>query len=148
MISFHHQALRMAAGAILLAFFPLAGLFAQQPDGGRSSIHQTESEFHRWDELKIDSAHGGFLKGRELARHGKYRSAAREFRRARVRNKSFALFDLGLLAAAESRYARALSYFRQSYRVRKDSTCLEEIHNTRRLVREHGNSNVKTGDSK
>lgn len=111
--------------------------FAQYSDTGHATIHQTQSLLHRWDKLKIDSRCKEFQKGKEDARKGKLWAATREFEKGLIHNRSYSLFDLGLVSLAESRLAKALSYFRGSYKVQKDSICLEEIKNTERLIREH-----------
>ncbi len=128
---------------------PLSGdamAVQQRVDPGRASIHRTQSALHQWDELKIDSSHAEFLKGKAFAQEGNLRSAAREFKKGLRHHRSYALFDLGLVASAETRYTRALSYFRSSYRVKKDKTCLEEIRRMKRLIREHLMSKEKKAD--
>lgn len=111
--------------------------FAQYSNTGHATIHQTQSRLHRWDEIKIDSSCKEFQKGKEDARKGKFGAATREFKKGLIHNRSYSLFDLGVVSLAESRLAQALSHFRGSYKVQKDSICLEEIKNTERLIREH-----------
>ena len=111
--------------------------YAQYSDTGHATIHQTQSLLHRWDELKIDSSCKEFQRGKEYAREGKLRAAIREFKKGLIHNRSYSLFDLGVVSSAESRFTQALSYFRDSYTAQKDSICLKQIKNTERLIREH-----------
>ena len=110
---------------------------SQISDSTHPTVHQTQSSLHRWDDLKIDSGFGEFLSGREYAREGKLPSAEREFKKGLNHNKCFAYFDLGIVASVQARYRLALSCFRNSYKTEKDSTCLNEIENMKRIIGEH-----------
>ena len=55
---------------------------AQEVDSTRISIHQMESELHRWDVLKIHPSVPQLQRGAELARQGDIKGAIRAFQKA------------------------------------------------------------------
>lgn len=122
---------------IILLLFIARGVLAQNTDQSHKSIHEIQSTLHNWDKLKIDSTHAEFMQGKSYAEAGNLRSATKEFAKGLRHNKSYALFDLGLIALNQTKYSKALKYFHMSYRVKKDPACLEAIKNTKRLISEH-----------
>ena len=109
---------------------------AQEPDSTRISIHQMESELHRWDALKTHPRVPELKQGAELARQGDFKGAIRAFQQAAPKRRSFAYFNLGVVYFETGKLEKALRYFRLSHRARKDSVCLEYLGNTQRLINE------------
>lgn len=104
-------------------------------DSARISIHQFESQLHRWDDLKVDPAFPEFGRGKEYAQNGYLEKAKDEFRIGLKNNLDYAYFDIGLIAFYEGKFSEALSYFQDSCQVR-DSLCLEYVENTQRILQE------------
>ncbi|MBM4162497.1 MAG: tetratricopeptide repeat protein [Ignavibacteria bacterium] len=117
----------------LLLTFPAS---AQEPDSARISIHQMESELHRWDALKTHPRVPELQQGAELARQGDLKGAIQAFQRAAPKRGSLAYFNLGVVYFETGELEKALRYFRLSHRASRDSVCLEYLRNTQRLINE------------
>jgi tetratricopeptide (TPR) repeat protein len=110
---------------------------SQDRDSARVSIHQSEVEMHRWDSMKIYPSVPQLQRGAMLARKGDIAGAIRAFQKGASARPSMAYFDLGLVYFETGKLEQALRYFRLSYRVRRDSVCLDYLQNTERLINEH-----------
>jgi hypothetical protein len=69
----------LLVGAGFLSIREMA--IAQHSDTSHAGIHQIQSAFHQWDDLKIDSSYKEFVRGKEYAQKGKIQSAVHEFRK-------------------------------------------------------------------
>jgi tetratricopeptide (TPR) repeat protein len=105
-------------------------------DSTRVSIHQQESELHRWDVLKTHSSVPQLQQGAEAARRGDLKGAIRLFQKAAPGRPSFAYFNLGVAYFESQQFEKALRYFKLSHRARRDSVCLDYLKNTERLINE------------
>jgi hypothetical protein len=110
---------------------------AQDRDSTRVSIHQSETEMHRWDRMKVHASVPQLRRGVEMARQGDMTGAIRAFQKAAPARPSMAYFNMGIVYFETGRLEQALRYFRLSYRARKDSLCLDNLRNTERLLKEH-----------
>jgi tetratricopeptide (TPR) repeat protein len=87
--------------------------------------------------MKVHPSVPQLQKGVEMAREGDMTGAIRAFQKAAPARPSMAYFNMGVVYFETGRLEQALRYFRLSYRVRKDSLCLDNLRNTERLLKEH-----------
>ena len=107
---------------------------AQEPDSSRVGIHQLESEWHRWDDVRTDTAVPAFERGRQLAIEGRLAEAELEFRKGLTRRRAVAEFNLGLLDHAQRTYWSAYKHFRTAYRMKRDPMFRDYLRKARRLA--------------
>ena len=112
-----------------------AALGQEGPDSNRVSIQELESNLHRWDVIRTDSAVQSFERGKEFAIQGRLDAAALEMRKGLKKRQPIAQFNLGVLDFEQGRYGAAYSHFNAAYRLKPDSVCREYLKNARRLYR-------------
>jgi tetratricopeptide (TPR) repeat protein len=107
------------------------------------SIHQTESELHHWDAVKLDPRVPVFARGKEYAIEGEYRRAIAAFTRGARTNRASAEFNIGLVYFYQHNYSAALRYFQHAERLRRDSATHDYLQTSRRLIDERSKQRMK-----
>jgi tetratricopeptide (TPR) repeat protein len=118
--------------------------FAQQnADSLRISIHQMESEQHRWDDLKLVQGNGEFVHGKACAMSGDVKQAIVHFQKGARKNKAAAYFNIGLAYFQLHNYPVAIQYFKKSERVKYDPVCRSYQKAAARILKEQSKASRK-----
>lgn len=131
-----HRAIVVPVG-ILFISIPMV---AQTGTKQTKSIHQVDSELHRWDVLRVHPAVPELQKGVDLAREGKLTESIRAFQKAAPKRRSLAWFNIGVVYLENGNPAKAYRYLQKAYDIRKDSVCAEYLANARRQLKEQKTS--------